>query len=105
MNKITKRFALAASVAMVCAIAATLAHAQTGSQTDASVANSEIGHAAKGWLELQRTNASPAQPMLGDEAGLAYRRYMESFKSRIPDAYGSPVKQGSGGGSGLSPSN
>ncbi|WP_409373401.1 DUF3613 domain-containing protein [Paraburkholderia megapolitana] len=63
----------------------------------------EVGHATKTWLELQRSNtaAAPAQPMLGEEAGLAYRRYMESFKSKIPDLYGSAVnQQGSGGGSG-----
>ncbi|MFL9871563.1 DUF3613 domain-containing protein [Paraburkholderia megapolitana] len=68
-----------------------------------AVPRSEVGHAAKTWLELQRSNtaAAPAQPMLGEEAGLAYRRYMESFKSKIPDLYGSAVnQQGNGGGSG-----
>ncbi|MFB9127742.1 DUF3613 domain-containing protein [Paraburkholderia dipogonis] len=39
----------------------------------------------------------PALPMLGAEAGLAYRRYMESFKSKIPDLYGSALNTGSGG--------
>lgn len=102
---------VAASVTLVCAVAAVPARAQTDAQpvvrTDRPVNASEIGHATKGWLELQRTSASPAQPMLGDEAGLAYHRYMESFKSKIPDLYGSAVNQGSGNssGSGLSPSN
>ncbi len=111
MDKISKGAAIAAWVVMACAIVAVPAHAQTSTQTGRTVRASEIGHATKGWLELQRTNASsaPAQPMLGDEAGLAYHRYMESFKSKIPDLYGSAVNQGSGGsgtsGSGLPPSN
>jgi hypothetical protein len=113
-NNRTKRFvfAVAASAALTCAIASLPVHAQTdvqpAVQTNTSVDASEVGHATKGWLELQRTSASPAQPMLGDEAGLAYRRYMESFKSKIPDLYGSAVSQGSGNGSsgsGLPPSN
>ncbi|MFM0413815.1 DUF3613 domain-containing protein [Paraburkholderia aromaticivorans] len=60
---------------------------------------SEVGHAARAWLDLQSSNtqAAPALPMLGAEAGLAYRRYMESFKSKIPDLYGSALNSGSGG--------
>lgn len=114
-NNRAKGFAfatVAASVTLACAIAAVPVRAQTAvqptAQTDVSVDASEVGHATKGWLELQRTSALPAQPMLGDEAGLAYRRYMESFKSKIPDLYGSAVNQGSGNGgsgSGLPPSN
>jgi hypothetical protein len=67
---------------------------------------SEVGHSARAWLDLQRSNAqaAPALPTLGSEAGLAYRRYMESFKSKIPDLYGSALggnggNGGSGGGS------
>ncbi|MGH8782265.1 DUF3613 domain-containing protein [Paraburkholderia sp.] len=111
MDYRTKGVAIAAWVAMACAIAAMPAHAQTSTRTGRTVRASEIGHATNGWLEMQRTNvsAAPAQPMLGEEAGLAYHRYMESFKSKIPDLYGSAVNQGSGGsgtsGSGLSPSN
>ncbi|RDK03901.1 DUF3613 domain-containing protein [Paraburkholderia lacunae] len=63
---------------------------------------SEVGHATRAWLELQSSNtqAAPALPMLGAEAGLAYRRYMESFKSRIPELYGSALNNGGGGGNG-----
>ncbi|WCM21241.1 DUF3613 domain-containing protein [Paraburkholderia bryophila] len=64
---------------------------------------SEVGHSTRTWLDLQGSNAqaAPALPMLGAEAGLAYRRYMESFKSKIPDLYGSMLNTtGSGGGSG-----
>ena len=76
-----------------------IAHAQTVS---APVTRSEVGHATTAWLDLQRGNrqAAPEQPMPGEEAGLAYRRYMESFKSKIPDLYGSAINQGSGGGQG-----
>ncbi|SDQ48943.1 Protein of unknown function [Paraburkholderia fungorum] len=66
---------------------------------------SEVGHSARAWLDLQRSNAqaAPALPTLGSEAGLAYRRYMESFKGKIPDLYGSALGgggNGNGGGSG-----
>ena len=63
---------------------------------------SEMGHSTRAWLDLQSSNreAAPALPMLGAEAGLAYRRYMESFKSKIPDLYGSALNTGSGSGGG-----
>lgn len=73
-------------------------------QSDASqppVPNSEIDHATSQWLALQRSNAmaAPAQPMLGAEASLAYKRYLESFNSKIPDYYGSAIGQSSSGSS------
>jgi hypothetical protein len=63
------------------------------------VPESEVGHSTRAWLELQSSNtqAAPALPMLGAEAGLAYRRYMDSFRSKIPDLYGSALNAGSGG--------
>ncbi|MFM0394101.1 DUF3613 domain-containing protein [Paraburkholderia phytofirmans] len=79
--------------------------AQTSETTPAeqsappAVRASEVGHATRAWFDLQSSNkeAAPALPMLGAEAGLAYRRYMESFKSKIPDLYGSALNAGSGG--------
>ncbi|WP_345813784.1 DUF3613 domain-containing protein [Paraburkholderia sp. PREW-6R] len=61
----------------------------------------EVGHATRAWLDLQSSNseAAPALPMLGAEAGLAYHRYLESFKSRIPDLYESALSTNGGGGS------
>lgn len=112
MNNRVMRDLAAAWVAMASVIVAVPVYAQTDGQTavqaDVRVGKSEIGNATKSWLELQRTNtsAAPAQPMLGDEASLAYRRYMESFNSKIPDLYGSSVNRGSGGSTGgISPSN
>ena len=63
--------------------------------------SSEIDHSTKEWLALQRSNAeaAPARPMLGAEAGLAYKRYLESFNSKIPDFFGSSVRQAGAGGS------
>jgi hypothetical protein len=63
---------------------------------------SEIDHATNQWLVLQRgnTEAAPVQPMLGAEASLAYKRYLESFNSKIPEFYGSSIGQGSSGSSG-----
>lgn len=98
--------ALLLGVLTVVSAGATMqtAYAQDASAAPA-VPNSEVGHAAKAWMELQRSNtaAAPALPMLGEEAGLAYRRYMESFKSKIPDLYGSALNQGNGSGSGGQP--
>lgn len=116
-NRMTKRgwrasmpsrwLAMAAMAAMAGMLlgAAVPASAQT-SETEQPVQAvqpvvqaSEVGHAARAWLDLQSSNtqAAPALPMLGAEAGLAYRRYMESFKSKIPDLYGSALNSGSGG--------
>ena len=69
--------------------------------TQQSPRSSEIDHSTSEWLALQRSNtaAAPARPMLGAEAGLAYKRYLESFNSKIPEFYGSSVSQASGSGS------
>ncbi|MFM0156019.1 DUF3613 domain-containing protein [Paraburkholderia sediminicola] len=95
-----RRVACGALIAALTAGTLEIAHAQTVSAPP--VARSEVGHATTAWLDLQRGNsqAAPEQPMLGEEAGLAYRRYMESFKSKIPETYGSALSQGSGGGQG-----
>ncbi|MFM0740518.1 DUF3613 domain-containing protein [Paraburkholderia xenovorans] len=87
----------------------TVAGAQTTDEAPRQVDASEVGHSTRAWLDLQSSNkeAAPAVPMLGAEAGLAYRRYLESFKSKIPDLYGSTLNNsggsvgggGSGGGS------
>ncbi|GGC29982.1 hypothetical protein GCM10011400_15790 [Paraburkholderia caffeinilytica] len=84
------------------AVAQTSDAAQPAEATQPLVRASEVGHSTRAWLDLQSSNAeaAPALPMLGAEAGLAYRRYMESFKSKIPDLYGSALNAGNGGGNG-----
>ncbi|MFL9988975.1 DUF3613 domain-containing protein [Paraburkholderia sediminicola] len=59
----------------------------------ASVLASEIGHSTRDWLDLQRSGVAAAPPLrtLGEEAGLAYQRYMESFKRKIPASFSSSV--------------
>ena len=101
MTQWVHAFALGVPAAMAIGMTMPAAYAQEASAQPA-VPNSEVGHATKAWLELQSSNAAaaPARPMLGEEAGLAYRRYMESFKSKIPDLYGSALNQSSGSGSG-----
>ncbi|PAJ82708.1 DUF3613 domain-containing protein [Burkholderia ubonensis] len=61
-----------------------------------------IGRSTDAWLALQRDNraAGPDLPMLGDAASLAYQRYLDSFKSKIPDSMGSPLGSGGGASSG-----
>ncbi|VBT84314.1 lipoprotein [Burkholderia pseudomallei] len=74
-------------------------------QRDAPSA-SEIGHATQAWFALQASNreAAPAQPMIGEAASLAYARYIESFRTKIPAFYGSAAgmsgMSGGGGGGG-----
>ncbi|MEM5385615.1 DUF3613 domain-containing protein [Paraburkholderia phymatum] len=57
---------------------------------------SEIGHSTRNWLDLQRSGAAaaPALPMLGEEAGFAYQRYMDSFRTKIPASFGSSLNGG-----------
>ncbi|SDH70785.1 DUF3613 domain-containing protein [Paraburkholderia phenazinium] len=113
-NRGKRRFASRAVVAALMALAAVAAGGMNAAraQTQAAqppVRNSEIDHATNQWLALQRSNtaAAPARPMLGAEANLAYKRYLESFNSKIPDFYGSSIGQASGGSSqgGLAPQN
>ena len=97
--------ALVALAAFVMALAVPAAHAQDvdAQASGEPVRNSEIGHSTQAWLELQRSNAqaAPALPMLGEEAGYAYQRYMKSFDAAIPASFGSTIQSGSGqGGSG-----
>jgi hypothetical protein len=95
------RIATRACLALaLCALLVPLARAQASAQVSAqvsdSVPNSEVGHSARAWLELQRSNtqAAPALPMLGAEAGYAWRRYLKSFDTAIPASFGSSVDAG-----------
>ncbi|EEH27563.1 conserved hypothetical protein [Burkholderia pseudomallei Pakistan 9] len=85
-------------LALACAAGA--ARAQSP-QRDAPSA-SEIGHATQTWFALQASNreAAPAQPMIGEAASLAYARYIESFRTKIPAFYGSAAGMSGGGGGG-----
>ncbi|MDR3096370.1 MAG: DUF3613 domain-containing protein [Paraburkholderia sp.] len=102
-----RRAAGIASAAFVMALAAPALHAQDvdAQAVQASgepLPNSEVGHSTRAWLELQRSNAeaAPALPMLGAEAGYAYRRYLNSFDTEIPASFGSTVQTGNGQGGG-----
>ncbi|MFX1761841.1 DUF3613 domain-containing protein [Paraburkholderia sp. A1RI-2L] len=100
---------LVASMKIALVLVAPAAHAEgMDAQTDAQttgepVPNSEIGHSTRAWLDLQRSNAqaAPALPMLGEEAGYAWRRYMKSFDTDIPTSFGSTVQTGNGQGGGV----
>lgn len=100
------RFALALALTLLAV--SHPAHAQdddaVGNTGGVAPRNSEIGHAAQSWLAIQRSNsaAAPAQPMLGAEAGYAYKRYLKSFDTEIPATFGSSVKSGGTTGGGQS---
>jgi hypothetical protein len=90
---------LACCIALACAFAfashAALAYPGEG------VLDVPIGTATRQALELQRGGAqsSPAQPMSGEQAGLAYDRYMKSFSNPIPEFFNSSLKTSSDAGS------
>ncbi|MEZ0605387.1 DUF3613 domain-containing protein [Paraburkholderia sp. IW21] len=114
-NGIRKRNWVASTLCIGALLGASAsAVAQTGEALEParaaprSVRASEVGRSTRAWLDLQSSNtqAAPELPMLGAEAGLAYRRYMESFRSRIPELYGSTLNNsgaGSSGGAGSAP--
>ncbi|NPT62426.1 DUF3613 domain-containing protein, partial [Paraburkholderia elongata] len=67
-------FGVAMGVA-ASAVAQTSETAQPAAATPPPVRASEVGHSTRTWLGLQSSNteAAPALPTLGAEAGLAYR--------------------------------
>ncbi|PMS18390.1 DUF3613 domain-containing protein [Trinickia dabaoshanensis] len=78
--------------------AAVEACAQSGAKLGAKRGAADIGQSTRSWLELQRTNAAaaPALPMPGAQATLAYERYMDSFRTKIPESFGSTLSGESG---------
>jgi hypothetical protein len=64
----------------------------------------QVGDATKEWLQLQSSGAEASEPlpMLGAEATAAYRRYLDSFNSKIPPFFASSLQsqQGSSQGGG-----
>lgn len=63
-------------------------------------ARREVGDATRALLRLQAagTYAAPARPMLGEQAGLAYQRYLDSFKYPIPERFDANLKPSQGEG-------
>lgn len=76
------------------------AMAETPPEPPAAVQRSvPIGEVTRSWLALQRSNAeaAPALPVLGAEAELAYERYLDSFKKKIPGSFDSTLGSRSNG--------
>lgn len=61
-----------------------------------------VGDATRRLLQLQASGvaAAPALPQLGQPAGAAWQRYLQSFAHPIPQFFDSTVPSGTGGGSG-----
>jgi hypothetical protein len=55
-----------------------------------------VGSATRQAFDLQRSGAqaAQAQPMSGEQASLAYERYLKSFAQPIPVFFGSSMKSG-----------
>ncbi|MFM0200111.1 DUF3613 domain-containing protein [Paraburkholderia fungorum] len=83
-------------------MAAAQQSAQPSDQQAAQAPVQQVGDATRAWLQLQRSGAegSEPQPMLGAEATAAYRRYLESFNSKIPPFFASSLQSQQGGGPG-----
>ncbi|MFM0044261.1 DUF3613 domain-containing protein [Paraburkholderia sediminicola] len=62
----------------------------------------QLGDATKEWLQLQTSGAEASEPlpMLGAEATAAYRRYLDSFDSKIPPFFASSLQSQQGNGQG-----
>jgi len=90
----------AAQVATALALILNSLYAQpeANAQSSGQAGASEIGRSTAAWLALQRSNAAaaPALPMPGAQATLAYERYMNSFRTKIPESFGSTLSGASG---------
>ncbi|KVE08456.1 MULTISPECIES: DUF3613 domain-containing protein [Burkholderia] len=88
----------AVGIAFACSLGAGVAQAQGDAPA------SEIGHATGALLDLQRSNRAAAtpQPIDGAAGTFAYQRYIDSFKTPIPQWFGTMSASGGGnsGGSG-----
>jgi hypothetical protein len=84
----------AALLALIGAATATVAYGE-----ERAPRASDVGGSTDAWLALQRDNraAGPALPMLGDAASLAYQRYLDSIRNKIPASMGSPLNPDGGG--------
>jgi Protein of unknown function (DUF3613) len=91
MNKtIRKSLAPACTVAVLLAGVSQPAFAWPGQ----GEIGEPVGTATQQAFDLQRSGAmaAPAQPMLGDEASVAYERYLKSFSQPIPVFFSSSLK-------------
>lgn len=104
-NRAATRRRWISAMLLVGALGASGAQAQAqpaqAAPVNATPPASEIGHATLAWLDLQGSNraAVQEQPMLGAAASLAYQRYLDSFKNKIPEFFGSAASSSGGGGS------
>ncbi|MFL9902231.1 DUF3613 domain-containing protein [Paraburkholderia fungorum] len=89
-------------VSAVMLVGSDMAAAQQAAQQPAQQSDQppvqQVGDATSARLQLQRSGAagSEPQPMLGAEATAAYRRYLESFNSKIPPFFASSLQSQQG---------
>ena len=98
MNDKNQHIARVGRIAAVCAIVGAVCGTTAAYGQNGTLGASDVGRSTNEWLALQRDNraAAPVQPVLGDVATLAYQRYLDSFKSKIPSSMSSQI--GAGGG-------
>lgn len=58
----------------------------------ANPARERVGDATRNLLSLQRSAGGANRPISGDQAGLSYQRYLDSFKHPIPETLDSMVR-------------
>lgn len=84
-------FSLAARPALTWALASV-----AGLAAAAPAEPPVVGGSTRALLAQQRegSQAAPTLPVLGATSNLAYQRYLESFKTKIPDRMASDISKG-----------
>ena len=101
-NIVIDQLAWQASMLLVIATPSVPALAQTPpvpAPTSAVAAAAEpvrIGDATRQLLSMQRNAAGSDRPIPGEQAGLSYQRYLDSFKHPIPERTGSSISSTGG---------
>jgi hypothetical protein len=89
------------AIVATCAFASAFVSQAACAYSNEGVLDQPIGTVTRQALDLQRSGAqsAPARPMSGEQAGLAYDRYLNSFSHPIPEFLNSTLKSGSDSGS------
>ncbi|MGG1943911.1 DUF3613 domain-containing protein [Trinickia sp. NRRL B-1857] len=97
-RKQARSTAAQAALALALILSSLYAVPEAQAQSREHAGANEIGRSTEAWLALQRSNAAaaPALPMPGAQATLAYERYMNSFRTKIPESFGSTLSGESG---------
>lgn len=79
-----------------------LCHAASAADPSYDVPPPAVGDSTRALLSAQRSGrqAGPELPMLGAASVLAYQRYLDSYKTKIPENFSSVLSKSGNSGSG-----